>query len=352
MPLMVAQLCFPISKAGGKKPSNAHDGEWAMKLRRVAGGEGVRLELLAPQGWVPAAGAVAQVPSLAHALTQGIADDAIGLLALPLEARQRLADAARDLEPTADDAAPVLPFVPRSFRDFMLYEAHAIAAARGFVRTFMPGVARAVSAYEAVTGRTFPKLKPHALWYRQPIYYMGNHLTIATDGDEIAIPSYTSALDYELELGFVLAMPLRDASPEACEAAIGGFVVLNDFSARDVQTSEMASGFGPQKSKHFASAISNVVVSADEILPRWRALKGSVRLNGALISETSTAGAKWSLGEILAHACRGERLQPGELFGTGTLPGGSGIETGHRLKRSDTDRDRDRGDRDASEPHR
>jgi len=238
-------------------------------------------------------------------------------------------------EPTRDSDV-VIPFEPRSFRDFMLYEAHAVAAARGFVRRFMPGAARLVGAYEALAHRTFPKLRPHALWYRQPIYYLGNHLTIATDGDEIAIPSYTRALDYELELGLVLAKPLYDAAPETCEAAIGGFVVLNDFSARDVQADEMASGFGPQKAKHFASAISKVVVTADEILPRWKSLKGSVRLNGALVTETSTAGAKWSLGEAIAHACRGEQLRAGELIGSGTLPGGSGIETGNLLNRGDT----------------
>jgi 2-keto-4-pentenoate hydratase/2-oxohepta-3-ene-1,7-dioic acid hydratase in catechol pathway len=164
---------------------------------------------------------------------------------------------------------------------------------------------------------------------------MGNHMTFATDGDEIAIPAGTRAFDYELELGFVLAQPLRDAAPETAAAAIGGFVVLNDFSARDVQLAEMASGFGPQKAKHFASAISKVVVTADEILPRWRDLKGNVRLNGKLIAETSTAGARWSLGEILAHASRSEPLQAGEFFGSGTLPGGSGIETGHLLEPGD-----------------
>ena len=41
-------------------------------------------------------------------------------------------------------------------------------------------------------------------------------------------------------------------------------------------------------------------------------------------------------GEVLAHASRGEQLQPGELFGTGTLPGGSGIEHGRLLERGDT----------------
>ena len=40
---------------------------------------------------------------------------------------------------------------------------------------------------------------------------MGNHLTFAADGEDVAMPLYTRALDYELELGFVLAHPLLDA---------------------------------------------------------------------------------------------------------------------------------------------
>jgi len=60
-----------------------------------------------------------------------------------------------------------------------------------------------------------------------------------------------------IELGFVLSGSLFNARPEEAETAIGGFEVLNAFGARDVQREEMNSGFGPQKAKHFASAISN-----------------------------------------------------------------------------------------------
>lgn len=308
-----------------------------MMLRRAKKDSDLHVELCAPQGWVSVTNVLTRMSISDDADACCWGSDIIALLGAEPDLRRRLAAAAADLDPeTTPDSDVVIPFEPRSFRDFILYEAHAVAAARGFVNAFMPGAARIVLAYEALTGLVFPKLKPHALWYRQPIYYMGNALTVATDGDAIAIPSYTDALDYELELGLVLAHPLRDATPEAAEKAIGGFVVLNDFSARDVQADEMASGFGPQKAKHFASAISKVVVTADEILPRWQNLKGSVRLNGALITETSTAGPKWSLGEVIAHACRGEQLHPGELMGSGTLPGGSGIETGHLLKSGDT----------------
>lgn len=307
-----------------------------MKLRRAKDGTELHVEVLAPQGWVAIEKCLAHVSQGAENKVQ-LSVDMIALLAAPMELRETILKNAMSAEPgRTRECDVVIPFEARSFRDFMAYETHAIAAARGFVNTYMPAAAHVVRGFEAVTKRTFPKLRPHALWYRQPVYYFGNHLNIATEGDDIALPSYARTLDHELELGFVLARPLRDASPDDAETAIGGFVVLNDFSVRDVQLDEMASGFGPQKSKHFASAISKVVVTADEILPRWRALDAHVAINGKRITDTSTAGARWSLGDMLAHASKSEQLHPGELFGTGTLPSGSGIETGHALNPGDT----------------
>lgn len=307
-----------------------------MKLRRVQTGSDLHLELLAPQGWVSVGKAMAGLTSSSRDDAKRWEVDIVALLGAPADEREAISLAARDVDPEMHrDADVIIPFEPRSYRDFMLFGAHAIDAARGFVSRFMPRAAPIVRTYERVTGTTFPRLKPHALWYRQPIYYMGNHLTFVGDGDDVTIPSYTRALDYELELGFVIAHPLVNAHPDAAESAIGGFVVLNDFSARDVQLAEMASGFGPQKAKHFCNAISKVVVTADEILPRWRDLKGEVLLNGERVGEAATAGARWSLGEVLAHASRCEPLQPGEFFGSGTLPGGSGIETGHLLEIGD-----------------
>jgi 2-keto-4-pentenoate hydratase/2-oxohepta-3-ene-1,7-dioic acid hydratase in catechol pathway len=230
----------------------------------------------------------------------------------------------------------LLPFQPLSFRDFMLYEQHNIDAARGLIRRFHPGLYRVTSLYERLTGRPVPQFKPKPLFYRQPIYYMSNAQTFVPTGTPVAIPDYSQALDFEVEIGFVLAAPLFNATPEAATGAIGAFVVLNDFSARDVQRPEMLSGFGPQKSKHFASSMSDTAVTADEILPRVGALTGSVALNGAVVSTVSSAGMQHSLGEVLAHASRSEPLYPGELFGTGTLPGGSGMETGHWLRPGDT----------------
>ena len=131
--------------------------------------------------------------------------------------------------------------------------------------------------------------------------------------------------------------PIRCATlrRDEAEAAIGGFVVLNDLSARDVQLDEMRSGFGPQKAKHFASAMSAEIVTSDEILPRQNALTGGVSINGRAVARCSTQNPRYTLAEAIAFASRDETLHPGELFGSGTLPGGSGMETGAWLQPGD-----------------
>jgi 2-keto-4-pentenoate hydratase/2-oxohepta-3-ene-1,7-dioic acid hydratase in catechol pathway len=230
---------------------------------------------------------------------------------------------------------PLLPFQPLAFRDFMLFERHAIDAARGWARRFAPSAFSLARAYERLTGRDFPAFRPAPLYYRQPIYYMGNALSFAPSGAPVAAPSYSHALDYELELGFVLARPLFNATPQEAEEAIGAFVVLNDFSARDVQRDEMRSGFGPQKAKHFLSSLSETAVTAEEILPRLSSLEAHVEINGARVAEPRFAGMRYSLGEALAFVSQSEPLFAGELFGTGTPPGGSGMEIGRWLKVGD-----------------
>jgi 2-keto-4-pentenoate hydratase/2-oxohepta-3-ene-1,7-dioic acid hydratase in catechol pathway len=237
--------------------------------------------------------------------------------------------------PSVAEGPFVLPFGPRSFRDVLLYEDHWIRSSREYVRRFMPVAFEVTRLYERLTWSTFPAFRPPKLLARQPVYYFGNHLTIMPSGAPVHIPSYSEALDYELELGWVLAKPLLNATPEEALEAVGGFVVVNDFSARDVQRAEMRSGFGPQKSKHFLSSMSTTMVTPDEILPRINALQARVEINGQLVARLSSAGMRYSIGEVLAHLSRDEQLHPGELIASGTLPGGSGLEAGRLLQVGD-----------------
>ncbi|MEU1998788.1 fumarylacetoacetate hydrolase family protein [Nocardia gamkensis] len=233
------------------------------------------------------------------------------------------------------EGSPVLPVCPASFRDFMIFEKHAIDGARGLARRFVPAGYRIGRIYEGVTRRTFPPFRPHALWYRQPIYYMSNALTIVPSGIAISAPSYTRALDFELELGVVLGSPLRDATVAEAAAAIAAVVVINDFSARDIQLPEMRSGFGPQRSKHFQTSMSETAVSGPAVIDQLDELSASVVVNGNTISRTGTHGARYSMAEAVAHVSRSEQLYPGELLSTGTLPGGCGMELGRWLEPGD-----------------
>lgn len=230
----------------------------------------------------------------------------------------------------------VLPFQPLSFRDFMLYEGHYVGAARGFVNRFRPRIATVARGFEGISRQTFPAFRPPKRWHREPIYYMSNAQTFVPSGTTVGFPAYTSALDWELEIGFVLKEPLLDATSHDAERAIGAFVLINDFSARDVQIPEQNSGFGPQKAKHFLSSMSGVAVTPDEILPKWTTLSATVELNGEVVARPDASKPRWRLGDMVAHASRGERLRPGELFGTGTLVGGSGMEIGRWLRPGDT----------------
>lgn len=255
--------------------------------------------------------------------------DLVAFLAEGVPARERAAAAI-----AADDAVEVdpslagLPFCPRSIRAFMLWESHVIGSGRMLVKNFFPTpVWKAVSAFERVTGKPFPKIKPAKGFYDHPTFYMANHTMLLTDGQEMWWPSHTEALDFELELAFVLAKPLVDAAPEQARAAVGGWFVLNDWTARDIQAEDARHNmFGPVvKSKTFANSIGCDVITA-AALPDWQTATGRVRVDGELWCEGSTAGAQHDVGEMLAYASKGEQLMPGDVISTGTMPGCCGLE--------------------------
>jgi 2-keto-4-pentenoate hydratase/2-oxohepta-3-ene-1,7-dioic acid hydratase in catechol pathway len=317
-----------------------------MRLRRVAvdasDGSAATTTAVFDEGrgrWVPLRAAVERAGG---GFADVVVDDVVATLAGGEAERERIArllEAVRG-EDFAEGGDPgmLLPFAPRQLRAFANSRTHWEQAARGLVRTFMPRAYPFVRGFERVTRRTFPPFVPKSQFDVDPAFYIGNALSIQPDGAEIEWPSYTEYLDFELELAAVVVHPLHDATPQQARDAVGGFVVFNDFSARDAQWDEVRNGlFGPViKAKSFASAMSAEVVSADEILPHLRELAGAVRVNGRTWTTTSTAEQRWSFEEMAAYASRGERVQPGELLSAGTLPDGCGLELGRWLAPGDT----------------
>ncbi len=296
--------------------------------------------------WIPLQPALTRYQAAGHALSEKMQEAAtdvvLFLMHYPTIGEELNAILAFVVE-HSDSSLPamrpeaLLPFNPLSFRDFMLWERHYMQSKLGLVRQFKPSAARILSLYQKVTGKPHPKLKPPKMFYDVPVYYMGNHIQFYADGAEVRWPSYSQFVDYELELALIIARPVYNATPEEALKAIGGVAILNDFSARDTQVKEFfESPFGPVvKAKNFGSSLSSVVVTADEILPRLNTLNARVYVNGELWSEGTTEGMAHSLGEVVAYACLEERLIPGEVLGTGTLPGCAGVEIGRWLQPGD-----------------
>jgi 2-keto-4-pentenoate hydratase/2-oxohepta-3-ene-1,7-dioic acid hydratase in catechol pathway/sugar lactone lactonase YvrE len=308
-----------------------------MRVRRVRlVGGGTSVALWHGERWVPLVPALERGGGAAELRRAAL--DVVALLGGGPELLERAIEAAQRLAGEDVDALvtprQLLPFAPLSYRDCSLWPGHWEAAARGVARRFLPpGRYRAVEAYERLARRPLPRLAPPPLAAERPISYRGNHLTFLPDGATVPWPSYTQALDYELELGVVLSRPIRDPAPADALAAIGGFVVICDWSARDVQLAEISGPFGPAKSKDFGTSMGAVVVTPDEV--EIEGLTGTVAVNGETWSRGGTAGMAHSLADVIAYAALGERLLPGELLALGTLPGCSGVELDRWLSPGD-----------------
>lgn len=134
--------------------------------------------------------------------------------------------------------------------------------------------------------------------------------------------------------------------------------MINDFSARDVQAEEIASGgFGFVKSKNFCTAMGNVVVTADDMsmgAQLWmpgdmgalfcgEGLKCAVTVDGAPGGDGKYGGAMKTsqprcclLADYVRAAALGEGLAVGEVLGMGTIPGCAGVEVHEWLKPGQT----------------
>jgi 2-keto-4-pentenoate hydratase/2-oxohepta-3-ene-1,7-dioic acid hydratase in catechol pathway len=171
------------------------------------------------------------------------------------------------------------------------------------------------------------------VYYERPIYYKGNPSTLIGNEQEVPWPDYTSRMDYELELGFVIGRAGKDLTPEQAKAHLFGVTILNDFSARDTQTREMQGLLGPAKGKDFATALGPWITTADEL--DVHNLTMVARVNGEEWSRGSSSTIMWRVEEILAYISKAEGIVAGELIGSGTVGLGCGLELGKLLKPGD-----------------
>ncbi len=209
------------------------------------------------------------------------------------------------------DVRLLAPLRPRSLRDFLAFEGH-LKGALGRL------------------GRPIPDE-----WYELPAYYKGMPDTVIGPDEEIPWPGYTERLDHELELACVIGSRCRDVAAADADGVIFGYTIWNDVSARDVQARELPIGMGPAKAKDWdgSNVLGPCLVTSDEL--DAGALAMSVRVNGETWGEDSSASMHHTFADMIAYASRSQTLYPGELFGSGTAAGGSGLELDRELAPGD-----------------
>jgi fumarylacetoacetase len=245
----------------------------------------------------------------------------------------------------------LLPFEVADYVDFYASEVHASNLGRLFRPDSEP-------------------LLPN--WKHLPVGYHGRAGTVVASGTDIVRPSGqrkapaetqptygpSQRLDIEVELGFVVGTPSALGTPvgvDAFEEHVYGVVLVNDWSARDLQAWEYVP-LGPFLGKSFATSISPWVVSLEALkdatvpLPKQDPpvlpyLHGAdlknpditfeVRWNGQLVSTAPYREMYWSPAQMLAHlSVNGASVRTGDLFASGTVSGNGKDQRGSFIELS------------------
>jgi len=201
---------------------------------------------------------------------------------------------------------------PPTMRDFYAFEQHVKTARAGRGLDMIPA------------------------WYEVPIFYFTNTSEIYGPESPIPYPVGSSALDFELELACVIGREGRDIPAEEAGDYIAGYMVMNDWSARDFQARDMQLNLGPGKGKDFATSLGPWLVTPDELVGR-RLTSGVeelydltmvARVNGREVSRGNFKDIYYSFPQMIAWASRNARLRVGDVLGSGTVGTGCILEIG------------------------
>lgn len=240
---------------------------------------------------------------------------AIEIIKLNTDSDGQISDKLRDIESinasswSLDEVIYLAPVEATSLRDFIAFEEH-IKTVRGNRGAEVPDA-----------------------WYEMPVYYKGNHNSLLGHQEAIVWPDYSEVIDYELELGMVIGKEGSNISVEDAPKYIGGYTIMNDWSARDIQFREQTVGLGPSKGKDFGTSLGPWIVTPDE----FNVLDSRMiaRVNSKIWSDNNIGNIYWSINQMIEHASKSEILYPGDVFGSGTVGGGCGAEHGNWLQNDD-----------------
>jgi fumarylacetoacetase len=202
-------------------------------------------------------------------------------------------------------------------------------------------------------------------WRHLPVGYTGRAGTVVVSGTPVARPQglrpgtttptfgASTMLDIELEVGFIVGVEGTRIAPDDADRYVFGAVLVNDWSARDIQAFEYQP-LGPHLGKSFATTISAWVVPIDALAPFFvgpprqdpqpaeylRAVRPwgidlelRVDLNGTEICATNFREMYWTFAQQLAHfTVNGATTRPGDLYASGTVSGPDAGERGSLIE--------------------
>ena len=266
-----------------------------MRFVKALTGNGPRLGVIRPDGLVDLA-------RDASRLEPYFGDDGESLRRLAGEIQAAPADSL-----AFEELSLLKPVDPVSMRDFMVFEEHVLPAWNASGMSKGPDV-----------------------WYEQPVGYFSNPATIRGPRDPIEIPGGSQKLDFELEVAAVIGRDASSVAPERAGRHIAGFLILCDWSARDLQFREMDGRLGPFKGKDFGSSLGPVFVTPDEIEGRRSGtgydLLMTSAVNGRPYGSDRWSSAYWSFEELISYASWNSRVEAGSIIGSGTCQGGCILE--------------------------
>lgn len=170
-----------------------------------------------------------------------------------------------------------------------------------------------------------------------PIFYFTNHNAIQGPGPIPCMPDHFQKLDFELEAAIVICKKGKNIKAADADKYIGGYMIMNDMSARTLQMEEMLLNLGPAKGKDFSTVIGPMLVTPDE-LEKYRInpknnhtgdnfdLKMICRVNGVQVSEGRMGDMDWTFAEIIERCSYGVDILPGDVIGSGTVGTGCFLE--------------------------
>jgi 2,4-diketo-3-deoxy-L-fuconate hydrolase len=151
-----------------------------------------------------------------------------------------------------------------------------------------------------------------------PILFAKYDNSIVGPGANIVIPPITEKVDYEAELGVVIAKRASAVSEADALSYVLGYTCINDVSARDLQFGD--SQWTRGKTLDTFCPIGPCIVTTDEIAdPQTLGIR--CRVNGETLQDSNTADMIFSVAEIISFLSQGITLEPGDVIATGTPEG-------------------------------